>query len=59
MMKDLLLREFADETERPLARRLAKVFDEHLGAEQDAQVEQLKRELEQALAERLNEAAEG
>jgi hypothetical protein len=59
MIEDLLLREFADQTKRPLARRLARVFDQHLGAEQDAQMEQLENELEQVLAERLNEAAKG
>ena len=58
-MKHLLLKEFVAQAERPLAGRLAEIFDQYLEAEQDTQVEHLKNELEQVLAERLNEAPEG
>lgn len=57
-MKDPLLKEFVAEMKRPLSERLALIFDQNLEAEQDAQVEHLREELEHVLAERLNEAAE-
>jgi len=58
-MNDPLLKEFATASKRPLSERLVRIFDQVLEAEQDTQVEHLGKELEQALAERLNEAAEG
>ena len=59
MTTDPLLEEFAADTKRPLSARLARIFDQNLEAEQDTQVEHLRKELEQVLAERLDEAAEG
>jgi len=56
MTQDPLLRELAQVTGRSTTGRLTRVFQQHLQAVDDEQVEQLRLEMDRILEERIREA---